>query len=92
MTDTIKDFLTEEKRLADSEKVLRDAGFNGWYDWDTWNCALWIGNDERFYEMAQDCRHYGDFLVAIDSDTTPDGALWADADYSEMNALIQELN
>ena len=72
-------------------------GYNGWYDWDTWNCALWIGNDEFIYDVARRCATYEHFLKRIKDDEfftecTPDGARWADADYSEMNALIQEFN
>ena len=36
--------------------------YNGWSDWTTWNCALWIGGDEGFYNMAKDCRDYGEFV------------------------------
>ena len=27
--------------------------YNGWSDWTTWNCALWIGNDQGFYNEAK---------------------------------------
>ena len=36
--------------------------YNGWSDWTTWNCALWIGGDEGFYNLAKDYRNYGDFV------------------------------
>ena len=65
--------------------------YNGWYDWETWNCALWIANDERYYEMAQ-CGNYANFLSRIDSETTPDGARWEDADHSEMDEMIAEIS
>jgi hypothetical protein len=72
--------------------------YNGWYDWDTWNCALWIGNDEFLYDIARRCVTYANFLQRIkdlglyEAECTPDGARWADADYSEMNELIEEFN
>ena len=28
--------------------------YNGWSDWTTWNCALWIGGDEGLYNIAKD--------------------------------------
>ena len=32
--------------------------YNGWADWTTWNCALWIGGDEGLYNIAKDCEDY----------------------------------
>lgn len=28
------------------------ATHNGWANYETWNVALWLGNDERFYRNA----------------------------------------
>ena len=39
--------------------------YNGWADWTTWNCALWIGGDEGLYNMAKDCEDWFDFIVAM---------------------------
>ena len=27
-------------------------GYNGWTNWETWNVALWIGNDPGLYELG----------------------------------------
>lgn len=70
--------------------------YNGWYNWDTWNCALWIGNTHTLYLIAEKSVSYDDFMAKIKAlgmkDHTPDGARWEDADYAEMNEVIQELN
>jgi hypothetical protein len=29
--------------------------YNGHRSWNAWNVALWIGNDEPLYRMAQAC-------------------------------------
>ena len=68
--------------------------YNGWSDWTTWNCALWIGNDEGLYNLAKDCEDWFDFLVLmgnIGMKKTPDWAKWTEADYDEMTEMIMEL-
>ena len=52
--------------------------YNGWSDWTTWNCALWIGNDQGFYNEAKYSVYYIDFINAVIEfyPTTPDGAKW----------------
>ena len=73
--------------------------YNGWADWTTWNCALWINNTPSLYGIAQESNNYVDFLsflevVADDLSVcgaTPDGADWGEADLTEMNELITEI-
>ena len=68
--------------------------YNGWSDWTTWNCALWIGGDEGFYNMAKDCRSYGEFVDVITEvymQKTPDGAKWNEANFEEMQEMMDEL-
>ena len=31
---------------------------NGWANYETWNVALWIGNDEFLYNAAKACVEY----------------------------------
>ena len=70
--------------------------YNGWSDWTTWNVALWINNDEGFYNIAKDCKDYFDFLyemqAMIGSFATPDGADWGEANIEELNEVISECN
>ena len=68
--------------------------YNGWSDWTTWNCALWINNEQGLYECAKECRDYGEFVDYIKEvymDKTPDGAKWDEADYTEMQEMMEEL-
>ena len=32
--------------------------YNGWTNYETWNAALWIGNDEFLYNTAKACVTY----------------------------------
>ena len=69
--------------------------YNGWADWTTWNCALWINNEQSIYNVAAECNDYLDFLwemqAMIGSFATPDGADWGEANIEEMNELIGEI-
>ena len=73
---------------------LPKRDYNGWSDWTTWNCALWIGNDEGLYEWAKGIRNYGMFIELMrefDMKKTPDGAKWEEADFTEMQEMMDEL-
>jgi len=69
--------------------------YNGWADWTTWNCALWIQNEETIYNLAKACTDYMEFLfemqVMCGFFTTPDGADYGEAHVGEMNELIKSL-
>ena len=69
--------------------------YNGWADWTTWNCALWINNEQSIYNVAAVCDTYSDFLWEMQAMcgfySTPDGADYGEANYDEMNLLIQEI-
>ena len=67
--------------------------YNGWSDWTTWNCALWIGNDQGFYNEAKYSVDYIDFINSVIEfyPTTPDGAKLDEADVFEMNEMMAEL-
>ena len=69
--------------------------YNGWADWTTWNCALWINNEQSIYNVAAECEDYVEFLwemqAMIGSYATPDGADWGEANLEEMNELVKSI-
>ena len=71
-----------------------EKGYNGWANYQTWNVALWIQNDEGLYYLAQECPDYESFRLALRecyggrdekdgadsiSYETPDGVAWNDS-------------
>ena len=34
------------------------SNYNGWANYETWNAALWVGNDEFLYNTAKACVEY----------------------------------
>ena len=69
--------------------------YNGWTDYTTWNCALWINNEQSIYNVAAECEDYVEFLwemqAMIGSYATPDGADWGEANIEEMNELVKSI-
>ena len=90
----IKAFMTFQQSLNLTDTVDTRTEYNGWSDWTTWNCALWIGGDEGLYNEARFSRSYGEFvqtMQAMGMNKTPDGADWAEADFTEMQECLDDL-
>ena len=84
---------------------LPDDRYNGWTNYETWNVALWIRNDEGLYHEARGCKDYPEFIERMRqfgedcgdksgiSRETPDGVAWNDSglDHDELNNMLSEL-
>jgi hypothetical protein len=57
-----------------------DISYNGWENYETWNVALWINNDEGLYHLAMEAGSYQDFVDALEGliSKTPDGVSFND--------------
>ena len=62
---------------------LTDTTYNGWTNYETWNVALWIGNDQGLYQLAGAAGSYENFVDALEGCdlndlSTPDGVNYRD--------------
>ena len=78
-------------------KDLTMREYNGWGNYETWNVALWIGNDEGLYNLAREHGAYEplrDDLRELGITETPDGIAYNDSglDITELDALIVEVS
>lgn len=71
---------TETKMTATFQTNVLDTSYNGWENYETWNVALWIQNDEGLYNLAGEAGSYQDFveLVSEFMTQTPDGVSFTD--------------
>lgn len=77
---------------------MNQQEYNGWYNYETWLCALWLQNDQGscnyWEEMTNECDSVYDLSNMIkdevsDNDPTGDeSSLYADL----MSAAISEIN
>lgn len=80
-----------------SNKRNNTEEYNGWSNWQTWNVALWISNDEGLYAIARKSGNYATLSEALveefDNHYTPDGVAWRDSalDTEELDRMIEEL-
>jgi len=70
--------------------------YNGWKNYETWNVALWIGNDEGMYNFAKECGTYENFVEQmreVGYTETPDKVAYNDSglDVPRLEEYFDEL-
>ena len=81
--------------MTSFQTTIEDTTYNGWSNYETWNVALWIQNDEGLYNQARRCHSYQDFLnqYIVKGDKTLDGVKWDNVNLNlvELDEMIEEL-
>jgi hypothetical protein len=73
-----------------------DTEYNGWTNYETWNAALWLGNDVGLYHIARramDWDHLLEIFANYGLERTGDGVRWDDPKINgcEMDEMLEEL-
>ena len=58
-----------------------DISYNGWANYETWNVAMWLQNQENLYYLCQDMGNYIDTIDILKDEgtvATPDGVRYDD--------------
>ena len=77
---------------------MTTSTYNGWANYETWNVALWLQNDEGLYNIAKDYARYGyqtlaDVLMELLPFGTDDQVLWNDTalNIDELDEMLSDL-
>ena len=78
---------------------MNDTTYNGWKNWETWNCGLWVNNDYAMYNFVlglvnskvTEWADVAECLTTYFGAKTPDGVTWTDADEAEMTEMLTEM-
>ena len=76
---------------------MTTATYNGWANYETWNVALWIQNEQGLYNFAKACSSYLEFAQEMKAlwgaTKTPDGVSYSDPklSLSELADMMQDL-
>jgi hypothetical protein len=79
------------------------AKYEGWHNYDTWNCALWINNEYPLYQSAlkfmqsyKGAKPYRDWVAfaGLQEAKTKDDCKWISStlSYAELNEMMRSLN
>ena len=71
--------------------------YSGWANYETWNVALWLQNDEGYYAAAQQAEEIGDWIDYLNANGithTPDGVAidGPDLDYEALDDLVRSID
>ena len=86
-----------------TKQGTRQSTYEGWKNYETWNCALWINNDYPLYLSAtifmkayRGIKPYRDWvkIAGLENSQTKDGCKWLSSklSYAELNQMMEGLN
>ena len=76
---------------------LTHETYQGWSNYETWNVALWLGNDEGLYHMAREWAEHGykslSHMFIEFTPATPDGVKWNDSNLNicELDEMLTDM-
>lgn len=88
--------------MTNNNNNMKVDTYNGWKNWQTWNVALWVNNDDALYKSAVEFMMqykgkcpYVAFIKSheMQDDRTPDNIeyLSKKLSYKELNNMMREL-